>query len=119
MSCRWIRSTRALVLVCLTSSAVAGDRPIVTHKAFAISGYDPVDYFAPQYDGYPAFAVSHGFTKAVDPNARHIKNDRLYLNLGKRVKRKWLKNRNAAIVRADNYRPTALTACEAKNNCYD
>ncbi|MFK7915668.1 MAG: YHS domain-containing (seleno)protein [Pseudomonadales bacterium] len=75
--------------------------------------------YAPQYGGYCAFAVSHGFTKPVDPDAWHIKNDKLYLNLSKRVKRKWLKDRDAAIVRADGHWPTVLTACEAKNNCYD
>lgn len=75
--------------------------------------------YAPQYGGYCAFAVSHGFTKPIDPDAWYIKDDRLYLNLSKRVKRKWLKDRDAAIVRADNNWPTVLTQCEAKGNCYD
>lgn len=159
-SFRWIRSISVAALLFISTIAVAGDRPIFTHKDLAIKGYDPVSYFsleqdakaipgdpaitanymgstwrfasaknrdafqadpsryAPQYGGYCAFAVSHGFTKPIDPNAWHIKDDKLYLNLSKRVKRKWLKNRDAAIVRADGNWPTVLTACEAKGNCY-
>ena len=156
----WIRHLGACLLLCVSTAAAAGDRPIFTHKDLAIRGYDPVAYFsldqdapavpgdpeitatymgstwrfasqanreafeadparyAPQYGGYCAFAVSHGFTKPVDPDAWHIKDDKLYLNLSKRVKRKWLKDRDAAIARADGHWPRVLTACEAKGKCY-
>ena len=73
--------------------------------------------FAPQYGGYCAFAVSHGFTKPTNPHAWSVVDDKLYLNLSKGVRKKWRKDRDAAIARADTNWPTALTACEASNNC--
>ena len=73
--------------------------------------------YSPQYGGYCAFAVSHGFTKPVNVDAWKIVDGKLYLNLNKRVKRKWEKDQAAAIVRADDNWPTALKACEEHNNC--
>ncbi|MEM7218587.1 MAG: YHS domain-containing (seleno)protein [Pseudomonadota bacterium] len=77
---------------------------------------DPARY-APQYGGYCAFAVSHGFTKSVDPDLWHIVDGKLYLNFNKRADRKWLRNRDAAIGRADSNWPTVLLACEKHDNC--
>jgi YHS domain-containing protein len=73
--------------------------------------------YAPQYGGYCAFAVSHGFTKKVDPNAWEIVDDKLYLNLNKRVKKKWLKDRDGFIERANANWPLVLQACEEHDNC--
>ena len=73
--------------------------------------------YTPQYGGYCAFAVSHGFTKPINVDAWKIVDGKLYLNLSKRVKRKWEKDQTAAITRADNNWQTALQACEAHNNC--
>lgn len=73
--------------------------------------------FAPQFGGYCAFAVSHNFTKPVDPNAWSIVDGKLYLNLNKRVLKKWNKNRDAAILRGHTNWPTALKSCEKHNNC--
>lgn len=73
--------------------------------------------YAPQYGGYCAFAVSHGFTKPVNVQAWRIVDDKLYLNLSKGVKRKWEKDIAGNIERADNNWPTALTACEEHGNC--
>ena len=75
------------------------------------------EQYAPQYGGYCAFAVSHGFTKPVNVHAWRIVDDKLYLNLSKGVKRKWEKDIQGNIVRADNHWPTVLTACEANGNC--
>ena len=73
--------------------------------------------YAPQYGGYCAFAVSHGFTKPVNVNAWRVVDNKLYLNLSKGVKRKWEKDISGHISRADNNWPTVLTACEAHGNC--
>ncbi len=73
--------------------------------------------YAPQYGGYCAFAVSHGFTKPTNPHAWSVVDDKLYLNLSKGVQKKWRKDRDAAIVRADANWPKVLTACEANDNC--
>lgn len=73
--------------------------------------------YAPQYGGYCAFAVSHGFTKPVDPDYWHIVDGKLYLNYNFFADRKWRKDREAAITRADTNWPTVLTACEEHNSC--
>lgn len=79
---------------------------------------DPEKY-APQYGGYCAFAVSHGFTKPVNTNAWQIVDNKLYLNLSKGVRKKWAKDIPGHISSADNNWPHVLTACEAHDNCRD
>jgi len=74
--------------------------------------------YAPQYGGYCAFAVSHGFTKPVDPDHWHVVDGKLYLNFSAGADRKWSKDKPAAIARADANWPTVLTACEKHDNCY-
>jgi len=44
--------------------------------------------YAPQYGGYCAYAVSHGYTAPVDPEAWDIVNGKLYLNYSKSVQKK-------------------------------
>lgn len=75
------------------------------------------DKYAPKYGGYCAFAVSHGFTKPIDPDYWHIVDGELYLNFNFFADRKWRKDRDAAIVRADNNWPNVLEACEEHDNC--
>lgn len=50
------------------------------------------DTFAPQFGGYCAWAVAHGYTADGDPEAWKIVDNRLYLNYSKRVQRKWEAN---------------------------
>ena len=69
---------------------------------------DNPEKFAPQYGGYCAFAVSHGFTKPTDPDAWYIHDDKLYLNLSKGVQKKWFKDIPGNIQRADNNWPSVL-----------
>lgn len=64
--------------------------------------------YAPQYGGYCAFAVSHGFTKSTDPDAWYIEKDKLYLNYSNRVQKKWLKDVPGNIVKADKNWPKVL-----------
>ena len=49
---------------------------------------DPERY-APQFGGYCAWAVAHGYTADGDPGAWKIVDGRLYLNYSKRVQRRW------------------------------
>ena len=73
--------------------------------------------YAPEYGGYCAFAVSHNFTKSVDPDRWKIVDGKLYLNFNGRAFRKWEKDQAAAIVRGDANWPNVLKSCEAHNNC--
>ncbi len=73
--------------------------------------------YAPQYGGYCAFAVSHGFTKPVNPNKWKIVDGKLYLNLNGIAYRKWEADQSAAIVRADNNWPLVLKQCEQHGTC--
>jgi hypothetical protein len=77
------------------------------------------DKYLPQYGGYCAFAASHGFTKPIDIDRWHIVDGKLYLNYNYFADRKWLKDRDAAIVRADKNWPALLKACEEHNNCIE
>ncbi|MBS1794136.1 MAG: YHS domain-containing protein [Acidobacteria bacterium] len=45
--------------------------------------------YAPQFGGYCAYAVSHGYTADGDPNAWKIVDNKLYLNYNQQVKEKW------------------------------
>ncbi|OUR64514.1 hypothetical protein A9Q79_04210 [Methylophaga sp. 42_25_T18] len=64
--------------------------------------------YAPKYGGYCAFAVSHGFTKTTNPDAWHIVDGKLYLNLSKDVQKKWLRDVPGNIQRADANWPKVL-----------
>jgi YHS domain-containing protein len=47
------------------------------------------EQYAPQYGGYCAWAVGHGYTAEIDPNAWKIIDGKLYLNYSKSVQSKW------------------------------
>jgi hypothetical protein len=49
---------------------------------------DPQKY-TPQYGGYCAWAVGHGYTADTDPEAWKIVDGKLYLNYNKSVQRMW------------------------------
>ncbi|TQV85142.1 YHS domain-containing protein [Exilibacterium tricleocarpae] len=66
------------------------------------------EQYAPQYGGYCAFAVSHNFTKPTDPDAWRIVDNKLYLNLSKRVQKKWVKDIPGNIAKADSNWPGVL-----------
>ena len=73
--------------------------------------------YAPQYGGYCAFAVSHNFTKSVNPNVWKIVDGKLYLNFNRTAYRKWEKDQTAAILRGDANWPNVLKSCEEHGNC--
>lgn len=68
---------------------------------------DP-ERFAPAYGGYCAYAVAHGGTADIDPEAWKIVDGRLYLNLNARVKALWEEDVPGFIARADANWPRLL-----------
>nr|WP_297348045.1 YHS domain-containing (seleno)protein [uncultured Glaciecola sp.] len=57
--------------------------------------------YAPQYGGYCAFGVSKEYKFDIDPEAWAVVDDKLYLNLNKKVQARWLPNQDELIVDAD------------------
>lgn len=64
--------------------------------------------FAPQYGGYCAWAVSHGYTASIDPDAWTIEGDKLYLNYSLRVRSQWEADKQNRITLADENWPAVL-----------
>ena len=58
--------------------------------------------YAPQYGGYCAWAVGHGYTAKGDPQAWKIVDDKLYLNYDLDVKARWEQDIPTYISRAEN-----------------
>ena len=61
---------------------------------------DPQAY-APQYGGFCAWAVSQGYTAAVDPEAWKVVDGKLYLNYDKTIQARWEKDIPGNIAQAD------------------
>jgi YHS domain-containing protein len=57
---------------------------------------NPAQY-APQFGGYCAWAVSHGYTADGDPTAWKIVDGKLYLNYNQKIKEKWEAEQNKLI----------------------
>jgi YHS domain-containing protein len=66
---------------------------------------DPAHY-APQYGGYCAWAVGHGYTAEGDPEAWKVVNGKLYLNYSKSVLRQWETDPKTWIMKGDSNWPT-------------
>ncbi len=66
--------------------------------------------YAPQYGGYCAYGVSQGATVSFDPNAWTIVDDKLYLNLSKRIQKKWEKDIPGYIDLANQKWPDLITS---------
>lgn len=69
---------------------------------------DPARY-APQYGGYCAWAVSQGYTAAIDPEAWKVVDGKLYLNYDKKVQAKWETSLAPNIQKADQNWPKLLS----------
>ena len=52
---------------------------------------DP-DKYAPQYGGYCAFGMSHGYAAPIDPKAWSVVEGKLYLNYNLEVRKEWNKD---------------------------
>lgn len=66
------------------------------------------DQYRPQFGGYCAYAVSQGATASGDPEAWHIHEGKLYLNLNKSIQKRWLKKKEDYIVDATGNWPKVL-----------
>lgn len=64
--------------------------------------------YAPQFGGYCAWAVSQGYTAAIDPEAWKVVGGKLYLNYDKKVQAKWEQDQAALIAKADQNWPKLL-----------
>jgi hypothetical protein len=65
---------------------------------------DP-ERFAPQYGGYCAWAVGHGYTASTDPDAWTIVGEKLYLNYDKSVQQDWFPEKERWIEAGDRNWP--------------
>ena len=68
--------------------------------------------YAPQYGGYCAWAVAHGYTAEIDPEAWRIVDGRLYLNYDREVQARWQADLAAQIRAADENWPRLLAGEE-------
>lgn len=57
--------------------------------------------YTPQFGGYCAYAVSQGYTYAINPEAWKIVNGKLYLNYSKSIQKKWESNQADLIKQAE------------------
>ena len=64
--------------------------------------------YAPQYGGYCAFAVSHGYTAHGDPRNWNIMGGKLYLNYSAAVKKDWEKDISGHVGKGDKNWPKVL-----------
>ena len=65
--------------------------------------------YEPQYGGYCAYAVAIGETAKGDPLQWDITDNKLYLNINKKIKKKWLSNKDNYISSGDSNWPTVLS----------
>lgn len=70
--------------------------------------------FAPQYGGYCAFGAAMARKFPGDPNAWHIADNKLYLNLNKDVQSSWLKDTDGFIRGADNNWPLIAEVADSE-----
>jgi len=64
--------------------------------------------YAPQYGGYCAWAVGHGYTAKSDPTAWKIVGGKLYLNYNADIQKKWVADEPNQIASADKNWPKVL-----------
>jgi YHS domain-containing protein len=62
--------------------------------------------FVPQYDGYCAYGVSRGYLVKIDPRAFTVRDGKLYLNYSLDIRKEWLADVQARIVKANEVFPT-------------
>ncbi len=67
------------------------------------------EQYAPQYGGYCAWAVSQGYTAAIDPSAWRIVDGKLYLNFNRGVQRRWERDIPGNISKANANWPGVLS----------
>lgn len=65
--------------------------------------------YAPQFGGYCAYAVSKNTTASIKPQYFTIHDGKLYLNYSKPVYKRWLKDRDGLIQKAESNWPSVLS----------
>ena len=68
--------------------------------------------YAPEYGGYCAWAVAHNSRADIDPNAWHIEDGRLFLNVSRIVKYRWRARMNHHIEEGDANWPSIREGLE-------
>ncbi|MGH8529997.1 MAG: YHS domain-containing (seleno)protein [Nevskiales bacterium] len=68
---------------------------------------DPARY-APQFGGYCAYAIAHGYTAKGDPLAWSVVDDKLYLNYDVDTRTQWLASKKQFIADAQQNWPSVL-----------
>jgi YHS domain-containing protein len=64
--------------------------------------------YIPQYGGYCAYAVSRNTTASINPKAFNVYEGKLYLNYSKGVQKRWMKDLEAGIKKANTHWPKLL-----------
>ena len=64
--------------------------------------------YAPQYGGYCAWAVAHGYTAGIDPDAWTIHDGKLYLNYDLEIRGKWMQDVPGWVAAGDKNWPRLL-----------
>lgn len=70
---------------------------------------DKPERYLPQYGGYCAYAMSHGFVVDTVPEAFTVLNDKLYLNYSLGVRENWLEDIQNYVEGADKQWDKKLT----------
>lgn len=83
---------------------------IANRDAFAA---DP-DRYAPQFGGFCAFAVAHGYHAPIDPTAWKIVDGRLYLNFDRATQRRWEADIPGFIARGEAHWPAVAETLRAR-----
>ena len=73
----------------------------------ALFAREPEKY-APQFGGYCAWAVAHGYTAGIDPEAWTIHDGKLYLNYDKEIEAQWRADMVRQIANAEAQWPKLL-----------
>ena len=71
------------------------------------------DAYAPQYGGYCAFGTAMGRKFDGDPNAWHIADNKLYLNLNKNIQERWIADVPGFVKGANNNWPIIQSLSDA------
>ncbi len=64
--------------------------------------------FAPQYGGYCAWAIAEGKLAKGSPKHWYVEDGKLYLNFNKRIRDRWLADKESFIKEADSRWPAIL-----------
>lgn len=66
------------------------------------------DKYMPQFGGYCAYAVARGTTASSKPEYFTIHEDKLYLNYSKSVYKRWIKDKDSYIAKANSNWPAVI-----------